>query len=71
MRALILQVGGAIGAFQAGSFKALYEKSTKEDRENGNDGRPLFDTSIGAINADVIATISSKKRVELEFTLFT
>jgi NTE family protein len=60
MRALVLQGGGAIGAFQAGAFKALYEKITKEDKENGNDGRPLFDiiagTSIGAINAAVIAS---------------
>ena len=51
---------GAIGAFQAGAFKALYEKITKEDKENGNDGRPLFDiiagTSIGAINAAVIVS---------------
>src|SRR5688500_8469666 len=60
MRALVLQGGGAIGAFQVGAFKALYEKITKEDKENGNDGRPLFDiiagTSIGAINAAVIVS---------------
>jgi predicted acylesterase/phospholipase RssA len=60
MRVLVLQGGGAIGAFQAGAFKALYEKITKEDKENGNDGRPLFDiiagTSIGAINAAVIVS---------------
>jgi NTE family protein len=60
MRALVLQGGGAIGAFQAGAFKALYEKITKEDKENGNDGRPLFDivagTSIGAINAAVLVS---------------
>ena len=29
MRALVLQGGGALGAFQAGAFKALYEKITK------------------------------------------
>src|ERR687898_2167389 len=60
MRALVLQGGGAIGAFQAGAFKALYEKITREDRENGNDGRALFDiiagTSIGAINAAVLVS---------------
>jgi NTE family protein len=60
MRALVLQGGGAIGAFQAGAFKALYEKITREDKENGNDGRPLFDiiagTSIGAINAAVLVS---------------
>ena len=49
MRVLVLQGGGAIGAFQAGAFKALYEKITKEDKENGNDGRPLFDIIAGKI----------------------
>jgi NTE family protein len=60
MRALILQGGGALGAFQAGAFKALYEKLTREDKENGNEGRPLFDivagTSIGAINAALLVS---------------
>src|SRR5215216_1536460 len=58
MRALVLQGGGALGAFQADAFKALYEKITREDKENGNEERPLFDivagTSIGAINAAVL-----------------
>src|SRR5687768_4870157 len=60
MRALVLQGGGSVGAFQAGAFKALYEKITREDKENGNEGRPLFDiiagTSIGAINAAVLVS---------------
>jgi predicted acylesterase/phospholipase RssA len=60
MRALILQGGGALGAFQAGAFKALYEKLTREDKENGNEQRPLFDivagTSIGAINAALLVS---------------
>jgi hypothetical protein len=60
MRALILQGGGALGAFQAGAFKALYEKLTKEDKENGNEERLLFDivagTSIGAINAALLVS---------------
>ena len=60
MRALVLQGGGSAGAFQAGAFKALYEKITREDKENGNEGRPLFDiiagTSIGAINAAVLVS---------------
>jgi NTE family protein len=60
MRALVLQGGGAIGAFQAGAFRALYEKITREDKEDGNEGKPLFDivsgTSIGAINAAVLVS---------------
>ena len=60
MRALVLQGGGSVGAFQAGAFTALYEKITREDKENGNEGRPLFDiiagTSIGAINAAVLVS---------------
>jgi NTE family protein len=60
MRALVLQGGGSVGAFQAGAFKALYEKITREDKENGNEERPLFDiitgTSIGAINAAVLVS---------------
>jgi NTE family protein len=60
MRALVLQGGGALGAFQAGAFRALYEKITREDRESGNEERPLFDivagTSSGAINAAVLVS---------------
>lgn len=60
IRALVLQGGGALGAFQAGAFKALYEKLTKEDIQNGNKERPLFDivagTSIDAINAAVLVS---------------
>ena len=60
MRALILQGGGALGAFQAGAFKALYEKLRREDKQDGNEERPLFDivagTSIGAINASLLVS---------------
>jgi NTE family protein len=60
IRALVLQGGGALGAFQAGAFKALHEKLTKEDIQNGNKERPLFDivagTSIGAINAAILVS---------------
>jgi NTE family protein len=60
MRALVLQGGGTLGAFQVGAFKALHEKITKEDIESGNEGRLLFDivagTSIGAINAAVLVS---------------
>lgn len=66
IRALILQGGGALGAFQAGAFKALYEKLTKEDIQNGNEGRQLFDivagTSIGAINAAVLVSYVAENK---------
>ena len=61
-RALVLQGGGALGAYQAGVFKALYEK-IKRTQNNNNDSEkdaPLFDiiagTSIGAINGAVLVS---------------
>jgi NTE family protein len=54
-RALVLQGGGALGAYEAGAFKALYEFISKEDKE-----KQLFDivagTSIGAINAAILVS---------------
>jgi predicted acylesterase/phospholipase RssA len=54
-RALVLQGGGALGAYEAGVFKALCEDLAKK---NGNNNRMLFDiiagTSIGAVNAAII-----------------
>jgi NTE family protein len=59
-RVLILQGGGALGAYQVGAFKALYEEISRIDAENGSPGRPLFDivagTSIGAINAAILVS---------------
>ena len=53
-RALVLQGGGALGAYEAGAFKALYEFISK-DKLN-----PLFDivagTSIGAINSAILVS---------------
>ncbi|MBA3749850.1 MAG: patatin-like phospholipase family protein [Nitrosopumilus sp.] len=57
-RALVLQGGGALGAYEVGVIKALYEKLTKEDNKNENKDKPLFDiiagTSIGAINGAIL-----------------
>jgi NTE family protein len=63
-RALVLQGGGALGAYQAGVFKALYEKikriQNNDDDSEKDDGVPLFDiiagTSIGAINAAILVS---------------
>ena len=58
-RALVLQGGGALGAYEAGVLKTLYKKLTIEDEENDKKGGGLlFDivagTSIGAMNGAVL-----------------
>jgi predicted acylesterase/phospholipase RssA len=59
-RALVLQGGGSLGAYEAGVYQALYEKITKTDREKGEVGKPFLNiiagTSIGAINAAIIVS---------------
>ena len=45
--ALVLQSGGALGAYQAGVFQAMHENGLAPDWVVG--------TSIGAINAAIIA----------------
>lgn len=53
-RALVLQGGGALGAYDAGVFQALYENINKKD------DRPLFDivagTSSGAMNSAILVS---------------
>jgi NTE family protein len=55
-RALVLQGGGALGAYDAGVFQALYEKIST----NTDNGRSLFDvvagTSSGAMNAAILVS---------------
>jgi predicted acylesterase/phospholipase RssA len=58
-RALVLQGGGAPGAYQVGAFRALYEKLRMTISNNYDDNNePLFDiivgTSIGAINGAIL-----------------
>jgi NTE family protein len=61
-RALVLQGGGALGAYQAGVFKALYEKIKRiqDDNNDSENNAPLFDiiagTSIGAINGAILVS---------------
>ncbi len=56
-RALIFQGGGALGAYEAGVYRALCETLREKDSKNGVD-RPLFDivagSSIGAVNAAIL-----------------
>jgi NTE family protein len=53
--ALILQGGGALGAYQAGVYQALHEGSIEPDWVTG--------VSIGAINAAIIAGNSRQNRL--------
>jgi NTE family protein len=54
--ALVLQGGGALGAYQAGVYQALHEANIGVDW--------LCGTSIGAINGAIIAGSAPEKRVE-------
>ena len=59
-RALVLQGGGSLGAYEAGAYQALYERVTKKDIEKGEKDKPFLNivagTSIGAINAAIIVS---------------
>lgn len=54
--ALVLQGGGALGAYQAGVYQALHEANIEPDWVSG--------VSIGAINAAIIAGNSRKRRLQ-------
>ena len=55
-RALVLQGGGSLGAYEAGVFHILYHWIKKDIKENETEN--IFDiiagTSIGAVNASII-----------------
>ena len=58
-RALILQGGGALGAYELGVYRALCERLIEKDKSDGaRKNRPIFDiiagASIGALNAALI-----------------
>jgi NTE family protein len=59
-RALILQGGGSLGAYEVGAYKALYSLLTYRDKKEGNADRPIADiiagTSIGAINSAILVS---------------
>jgi NTE family protein len=52
---LVLQGGGALGAYQGGVYQAMHERGMEPDW--------IIGTSIGAINASLIAGNSPEKRV--------
>ena len=59
-RAMILQGGGSLGAYEAGAYKAAHQFIKYRNKKEGNDKRPIFDiiagTSIGAINSAIITS---------------
>jgi NTE family protein len=71
-RALVMQGGGSLGAYELGVFKALYKMLPHRDNESfqgqtdNNDTPLLFDvlagTSIGAINAAILANYVVKNK---------
>lgn len=69
-RAVIFQGGVALGAYEAGVFRAIVEKLTKNDEDKkrndlDTEKRPLFDivagTSIGGMNAAIVVSTIIKK----------
>ncbi len=54
--ALVLQGGGALGAYQAGVYQALHEADVQPDWISG--------VSIGAVNAALIAGNPPERRLE-------
>ncbi len=68
-RAIIFQGGVALGAYEAGVFRALVEKLVKNDKDKKikgleNKERPLFDivagASIGAMNGAIVVSSVAK-----------
>lgn len=59
-RALVLQGGGTLGAYEAGVIEVLCKKLSEEDKEKNKQRELLFDivagTSIGAMNAAILVS---------------
>jgi len=67
-RALVMQGGGALGAYEAGVYRALYEQISesleRQNRVNENVFDIIAGTSIGAINAAIIVSQVVKNKKE-------
>ena len=65
-RAMILQGGGSLGAYEVGAYKAGYQFIKYRHQKEGNAERPLFDiiagTSIGAINSAILTSYVIEKK---------
>jgi NTE family protein len=72
-RVLIFQGGAALGSYEAGAYKALYNWIKEEQRETDDRDENIFDivagTSIGAINAAIIVShVMENKRQHPEWS---
>jgi len=63
-RALVLQGGGSLGAYEAGVFEVLYYWIKKDIDDDENIFDIVAGTSIGAINAAFLVSYVIKKRRE-------
>ena len=63
-RALVLQGGGSLGAYEAGVFEVLYYWIKKDTDDNENVFNVVAGTSIGAINAAFLVSYVIKRRRE-------
>lgn len=61
-RALVLQGGGPLGAYEAGAYRTLYDTLSKRIKEHENIFDIIAGTSIGAINAAIIVSHVVKNR---------
>jgi NTE family protein len=61
-RALILQGGGSLGAYEVGVVNVLYHWIKKDCNENDNIFDIIAGTSIGAINAAIMTSYSIERR---------
>jgi len=59
-RAVLLQGGGSLGAYEVGAYKVGYQFIKQRDKKKGDTGRQIFDiiagTSIGAINSAILTS---------------
>jgi predicted acylesterase/phospholipase RssA len=68
LRALVMQGGGSLGAYEAGVYQVLYDRLSESLEEANRTNENVFDiiagTSIGAINAAIIINHVLKNRKE-------
>jgi NTE family protein len=53
-RALVFQGGGALGAYEAGTYQEIYRRISQEIKDGGRLFDVIAGTSIGAINSSVL-----------------